>query len=611
MQITMKKRLFSLALLALTGASAHAQVSQGGLPLSIQVDGHFDYVPVTTATLPDRESGLAKWNKMPDPKPALVALTTPADLGFPASGTTYTTPDGKRIWKAQLKVAGAKGLGLYYDQFQLPQGVKLFLSNANGRQVLGAYTASNNDAATGKFANEAVEGELVNLELDIDANVNLSDIRLHIDRAASYFSGIEYLGAYQDLVPIDVWDSQLTGGSSVCMINAICPTGNGYEAQRNASFQTLIPVNGGIGACTATMMNTTTNTPASCKQYFLLASHCEFTNAITNAGFSQFILRFNFQHGTCTPANGTIPNTQQTITGAKFVARSVLPLAANGEPDAPNIKGDFILLELNSALPASWNMNLAGWNRDANIPLTNASPKKFIGFHHPGGDVKKVSISHSIQSYSLGAAQSHWVTTLDSGLVAQGSSGSALFDGDGRVIGVASVAAIGQNVPSNCNVSATGQNVAQSTSGMPLYSKLSYIWDYSIDGAATNRKLNPWLNPNNSNALTVNTVKSDCSPISGSGTGISINNNKLDQSLHVFPNPSSNGKITLQFNLSEVADLSFELFDISGRKLKTIATKNVQHGSYTLDLSAYTNGMYLLKCSDGYQSTSRKIMLQR
>ncbi len=91
------------------------------------------------------------------------------------------------------------------------------------------------------------------------------------------------------------------------------------------------------------------------------------------------------------------------MTGAKFVARSVMPLNASGQPDAPQIKGDFILLELNSALPLSWNMNLAGWNRDAGIPLSNASPKRFIGFHHPGGDVKKVTTSHTIQSYSLGA----------------------------------------------------------------------------------------------------------------------------------------------------------------------------------------------------------------
>lgn len=597
-------------MLALSGPLAMAQLSNGGLPLSTQVNENFDYVPVTTAALPDRETGLEQWAKQPEPKPALVALMTPTDLSFPASGVMYPLANGTRIWKAQFKVPGAKALGMYYDKFNLPEGVQLFLSNANGKQVLGAYNASNNDPASGKFANEPVEGSVVNIELNIAPNVNLSDIQLHIDRAASYFSGIAYLGAYQNLIPIDVWDSQLTGGSSVCMINAICPTGNSYETQRNSVLQTLIPVSGGVGACTATMMNTTTNTPSSCKQYFLLASHCEFSNSTADAGYSQFILRFNYQHTVCTPAAGTIPNTQQTMTGAKFVARSVLPLNASGQPDAPQIKGDFILLELNSALPASWNMNLAGWNRDPNIPVTNANPKKFIGFHHPGGDVKKVSISHAIQSYSLGAPQSHWATTLDSGLVAQGSSGSALFDGDGRVIGIASVAAVGQNVPANCNVSVTGQNVAGSTSGMPLYSKLSYVWDYNIDGANNNRKLSPWLNPNNANVLTVNAVKSNCSPISGSGTGITINN-KLDQSVNVFPNPSNTGKINLQINLSEPSDLVFEIYDISGRKLNTYNVKNMKQGSLSLDLGAYTNGMYLLKFSDGYQAASRKIMLQR
>ncbi len=34
-------------------------------------------------------------------------------------------------------------------------------------------------------------------------------------------------------------------------------------------------------------------------------------------------------------------------------------------------------------------------------------------------------------------------------------------------------------------------------------------------------------------------------------------------------------------------------------------------GNFILDLSAYTNGMYLLKFSDGYQAASRKVMLQR
>ncbi len=76
-----------MAVLALLAYGAHAQLSKGGLPLSIQVKENFDYAPVTTAALPDLESGLNKWSKQPEPKPALVALMTPTDLSFPASGT--------------------------------------------------------------------------------------------------------------------------------------------------------------------------------------------------------------------------------------------------------------------------------------------------------------------------------------------------------------------------------------------------------------------------------------------------------------------------------------------------------------------------------------------
>ncbi len=76
--------------------------------------------------------------------------------------------------------------------------------------------------------------------------------------------------------------------------------------------------------------------------------------------------------------------------------------------------------------------------------------------------------------------------------------------------------------------------------------------------------------------LTVNAVKSNCSPISGSGTGITMNDNKLDQSVNVFPNPSNTGKVTLQLNLSETADLVLEIYDISGRKLQNHNLRHVQ-----------------------------------
>ena len=601
----MKRTALSVALLALLGSATNAQMGTGGLPLSIQAGKTSDAVPVVSAALPDWGSGLKEWERERKAGPYLVALNTPLEIAFPGSGTFYTAENGSKVWRVRINVTGAPAIGLYYDHFRLPEGVKLYLSNANSKQVLGAYTNANNSPSSNEFATEAVQGSEINLELNIEPNVNLADIQLHIDKAATYFRGIEYLLAFAgDLQFIDAYDDALTGRSSVCMINAICPEGNNYVNQRNAAFQWLIPEGQGVGACSATMINSTGNTGSTCKQYFLLASHCDGNNSTTNAAFNQVLLRYNFQHATCTPAAGTIPGTTKTLTGANFIARSVVNVN-----DPSNIKGDFLLMEARSAVPESWNVNLAGWNNAASIPTSQTAPKKFIGFHHPGGDAKKLSSSQQIQSYAVGAPESHWATVLSTGLVAQGSSGSALFDGDGRVIGVASVAGAGQGVPANCNLDALGNNVAASTSNTVLYSKLSYDWNYSIDGSANSSKLKPWLDPGNTGVTTTNTVKSTCAPLSG-GTAIT-NNNKLDEGIALFPNPSTTGKVTLKINLSEATDLYMELYDISGKKINSYNLKKVSSGAFSLDLSQYANGMYLLQLSDGYNKTSKKIMLAK
>ncbi len=600
----MKRTALSFTLLALLGSQVNAQIGTGGLPLSIQTGKASDAVPVVNAALPDWENGLQEWEKQPGARPYLVALNTPLEVAFPDSGTFSTTENGTRVWRVQINVAGAPAIGLYYDHFRLPEGVKLYLSNASGKQILGAYTDANNSPSS-EFATEAIQGGLVNLELNIEPGVDVAAINLHINKAATYFRGIEYLQSFKgDLQFIDAYDDALTGRSSVCMINAICPEGNNYVNQRNAAFQWLIPVGQGVGACSATMINSTGNTGSTCKQYFLLASHCDGSNATTNAAFNQVLLRYNFQHATCNPAAGTIPGTTKTLTGANFLSRSIVNVN-----DPANIKGDFLLMETRSAIPESWNVNLAGWNNAANIPTTQAAPKKFIGFHHPGGDAKKVSSSQQIQSYSLGTAESHWATILATGLVAQGSSGSALFDGDGRVIGVASVAGAGQGVPANCNLDALGNNVAASTSNTVLYSKLSYDWDYNVDGSTNSSKLKPWLDPANTGATTTNTVKSTCAPLSGS-TAIT-NSNKLDDGIALFPNPSSTGKVTLKLNLNEATDLYMDLYDVTGKKVNSYSLKKVSSGSFGLDLSQYANGMYLLQLSDGYHKTSKKIMLAK
>ena len=163
----MKRTALSFTLLALLGSQVNAQIGTGGLPLSIQTGKASDAVPVVNAALPDWENGLQEWEKQPGARPYLVALNTPLEVAFPGSGTFSTTENGTKVWRVQINVAGAPAIGLYYDHFRLPEGVKLYLSNASGKQILGAYTDANNSPSS-EFATEAIQGGLVNLELNIE-----------------------------------------------------------------------------------------------------------------------------------------------------------------------------------------------------------------------------------------------------------------------------------------------------------------------------------------------------------------------------------------------------------------------------------------------------------
>lgn len=607
----MKRILLCLIMATVTGWTAQAQLSEGGIPLSAQSTLKNQYVPVSSYALPDWKPAITKIEAdeaRGKAQPYMMALFTPTNVSFPGSGSFVKTDNGHQIWRAQVRIDGAKALGFYYDKFQLPKGVNMYITNANGFQILGAYT-SNNNSPSKTFVNEAVQGSTVTIEMDIAPGVNQADIEMHIDRAAVYFRGIEYLAQYTidpaKLHEIDHIDTLLTGGSSVCMINAICPQGANYANQRMATMQTLIPVGTqGVGACSATMINNTGNTGSTCKQYLLLATHCDQANGSTSEHFDQIILRYNFAQATCT---GTTIPSSNTLIGANFIAR------ASYDESAPiaNIKGDFLLLEARSSVPASWNVVLAGWNKDPNLATSATLPKKFIGFHHPDADVKKVSTTQQIEGVSLDgttANATHWGLLTNEGLVSTGSSGSGLFDGDGYLVGIASVAGP-NNLSQACTLNAAGTTVA-GTANFVAYSKLAYDWDYAIDGTANNRKLKPWLDPANTGVVKLGPVKSNCTALDG-GTGISINNNALDNSISIYPNPSVSGIVQVKINLASASNLTMELYDVTGKKLRTYPLSNVRSGTYTIDLSQYSNGIYLLKCSDGTSVTSKKIMLSK
>ncbi|RQO31212.1 hypothetical protein DBR32_04380 [Taibaiella sp. KBW10] len=616
----MKKKIIFFSVLLALGLKANAQINQGGLPLSMKQEIALTNVPLSDYQNPDWESYLneekERLHKPQVTGPVKIGLHAPTDFGFPQSGQMITLDNGQRVWRGIMSIPGAPAIGLLFDQFNLPKGVKLYLTNENKRQVVGAFDNSNNDAS-GQFAIDAIQGPKVYIELNIAPEVNLSDIKMHIDKALVFHRAIEHLQTYliAGATPLDQVDAQLNGRSSVCTINAICPQGANYPNPRKATIQTIDMVGG--GACSGTLVTHTGNTAASCKPYIYTASHCEPTGQTNSSTpvFNQYLVRFNFERPTCDNSGAT---NGQSITGVNLVSRSAFQ--SQWLNDLNSIKGDFMLLELRQAIPASYGAVFSGWDRSNSFPTNVSLPKKFIGFHHPAGDNKKLSTSQSIASTEWPSQQpspsgSRWTTELEVGYVEGGSSGSGLFNGDGYVIGDASVAGVSATIPANCNTKANGEPNADPLNSV-TYQKLSHVWEYNENGIAGANSLKPFLDPANTGVLKTNSVTQTCAPLTSGGgteTGLSLSgfNEGLDGDIVVYPNPSSGNNVQLQYNLKNSTDLSVTIVDITGKVVFEAKIKGAKTGTKQLNLQQVSSGMYVIKISSPNGYTCKKLVLNK
>lgn len=584
-----------------------AQSSDGGLPLSTHVDFSLDPIdhhyalPVGGTPMDTATATASSFQTLPH----YAGKYIPMDISFPSSGRFIAAKVGALIWQVAIRVPGAPAVGLYYDRFQLPPGVRLYLSNKTGTQLLGAYTAKNN-APDQLFACEAIQGDEILLEINIDVGVDLSKIKLHVNKGLAYFSGIEYLRKYSDnntsFSPVDATADPynwLEGRSSSCMIDAVCPAGGDYEVQRKSTVQLVLPgANGSVALmCSGTLINNTGNTDtANCKNYLLTASHCESTGAENNETFSQYLIRFNFEYTSC---DGDSIAAVRTLTGADFVARTQWPVnpVREGMPD-------FLLLELREGIRADWGAYLSGWDRNPDMPLTLDSSQKYLGFHHPSGDVRKLSYSRQILDLP-NAWSFQFPVDGSQGGVAGGSSGSGLFNSNGYLIGNLSVAA---QRTSLCQSTTTGQPI--DFHNYASYYMLSAAWE---QGSDPQRQLRHWLDPMATGVFQLESQKACLNNKVNTDSSTSIPTQQMylgmDQ-IALYPNPSSDGLVKVQFNVDRPTGVHVEVYAVSGKRVGAYRLYNVSSGSSMLDLSTFPKGVYLVKFYYGTQVASKKVMIR-
>lgn len=548
--------LFSLLLALCCTTPAVAQISHGGSPRYAGLaapKGTASPTLVTTAVDNDAliEEDLNN-TKMGSPMRIGVVENLKADVMQEAQ--LLTQDDGSVVRRIAVAAPGAYFMSLTFDTFLLPPGAKLFVYDVTGRFVIGSFVASDMKS-DGTFYTQAIPGDLCYVEYHEPAKVagtgrlHLADVMygykdlFHDVLAQVENSGDAERGALEELQEKGV----LGSSEGKCHIDVACPEGRYWINQTRSVAAYVLRIGHSGYYCSGTLIN---NTHKDKKPYFLSAYHCQAMGTV-----DQWTFYFNYQASSCNTHDGPITST---MTGATIRAKY--------KTDGGS---DMLLLELDQQVPDSYHPYYAGWSRSSNDWTVGC------GIHHPGGDEKKISIPKQV-SQGVGTANADHgvVLTLknfiradwqDKGVTEGGSSGSALFNRNGQIIGQL----FGGN--SSCS----------NTYGRDYYGQIAVSWEG--DGSKATR-LKDWLDPTGSNPTSLGGYGSDAAGADSLNQGV--------KALTTFPNPTDGTRFQMQADDSGSA--GYYVYNMSGLLVQK-GEINLTPAVQKIDLADLRNGAYYVE----------------
>lgn len=448
--------------------SAYSQISIGGVPPGFKLLSERQNIQTIVLAAPDYKTLKKEDDSVSSlGYPERMGVILPVDYSIENSGSwTYIGNDTK-IWRLKISVEGAVGLGLYFKDFELASGDKLFVYSSDKSHVIGAFTNKNNRKSK-LFATEPVKGDSILIEL-VD---NLSN------PLNSYFTINEVLVVYTQMQfpqnGLDQGNNTKSGvQSDFCEVNINCPEGAGWEDEARGVVR--IQVKNGDQAfwCTGSIMN---NTALDFRPLLLTADHCarsEQNGYAPPEDVEQWIFHFGLVSIDC---NDNTPIASRSMIGAVKLASNTL--GQNGS--------DFYLMELSEQIPNSFEPYFQGWS------ALNGGSENGVAIHHPEGDVKKIS------TYLSPTEVSQWGETPEThfrvnwgqtdnghGVTEGGSSGSPLFNNEGLIIGQLT----------------GGESSCDYTEGPDYFGRIYYSWDRA--GTSDTIMLKPWLDPINTGLLSI------------------------------------------------------------------------------------------------------------
>ena len=402
--------------------------------------------------------------------PLRISKLIQVDYNMDNSGNYMTLPGGENIWRFQLKASNAIAIMLYYKDFYIPKGGKLFIYSADKSYLLGAYTHKTHPTG-GLFATEFVGGEELVLEYvaseisDEKPRISINEIGYGYNASAlREFCGINSRATKaDDCMSVDI----------SCMVDVNCEEGDAWRNEKKSICWTIQKI-GGISeaaSCTASLLN---NTAEDFNPLILTARHCAYDidrKIFANSSdMQQWVFYFHREREGCGDDYPSV--VSKTMTGCKMLVNTGTEGGSDG-----------MLLLLNDMIPESYDVFYNGWDR-RDVAATSG-----VGLHHPRGDYMKISTySEKASNYTFessefnGIKNAHWdvrfKATANGRSVTQcGSSGSPLYNENKLVVGTL-----------------TGGNSSCSyLRGLNLYGKMSYHWDKFKTDSST--RMDVWLDP--------------------------------------------------------------------------------------------------------------------
>ncbi len=431
----------------------HAQVSQGGLPFPKQLPQSGKLrssqapsslqIPFVEMQAFDKEE-LLREDSLPGNRIGGIRFAHKFTVSIHPDNAGISTilADGTKVWRTGIRSKEAFSLNILFTEFLLPPGAKVFVYSPGRNTILGAFDEKNNQPG-GVLPVAPVDGDEIIIEYSEPANASFKG-KLKIGEVNHDYRGLRLLpgGGLNPAQP--------------CEINATCD--DIHPQQRRSTCLIIVD---GTTFCTGNLVN---NTEQDGTPYILSAAHCLLDNQdnliLSKAETSVFF--FNYETPYC--FSGIEGSMEMSIAGA--------------DVQASLKQRDMLLLRLKETPPVDYRVYYAGWNASENV----AGPA--YCFHHPQGDVKKISIEQntpfaaSFTAEGLFFSNGHWrVNQWEQGITEGGSSGAGLFDAGDKIIGNLS----GGNAGINCT-----------NRGDDNFYRLSVVWN--ADTIRENN-LKPWLAP--------------------------------------------------------------------------------------------------------------------